>query len=71
MRRTTPIHELATPAERAILDGLSKQLELTGESRIAAAQRESRPARRNRFARTRVNRPADVPRDYAIRLPTT
>ncbi len=42
------IHELATPAERAILDGLSKQLELTGSDRIAAAQRESRPFRRGR-----------------------
>jgi hypothetical protein len=42
------IHDLATPAERAILDGLSKQLELTGDGRIAAAQRESRPTRRNR-----------------------
>jgi hypothetical protein len=42
------IHELATPAERAVLDGLSKQLNLTGEERIAAAQRESRLFRRGR-----------------------
>ena len=42
------IIELATPAERAVLDGLSKQLELTGEGRVAAAQRESRPSRRGR-----------------------
>ena len=42
------IHELATPAERAVLDGLSKQLDLAGNNRIAAAQRESRPTRRGR-----------------------
>jgi hypothetical protein len=42
------IHELATPAERAVLDGLSKQLDLAGNNRIAAAQRESRPSRRGR-----------------------
>ena len=42
------IHELATPAERAVLDGLSKRLDLTGEGRIAAAQRESRQFRRGR-----------------------
>ena len=42
------IHELATPAERAVLDGLSKQLDLTGSDRIAAAQRESRATRRGR-----------------------
>jgi hypothetical protein len=50
------IHELATPAERAVLDGLSKQLKLTGENRIAAAQRESRPTRRGR-TRTREQSP--------------
>lgn len=42
------IHQLATPAERAVLDGLSKQLDLTGDGRIATAQRESRPSRRSR-----------------------
>lgn len=42
------IHELATPAERAVLDGLSKQLNLTGNNRIEAAQRESRTGRRGR-----------------------
>src|SRR5262245_17082381 len=42
------IHELATPAERAVLDGLTKQLDLTGADRIAAAQREGRATRRNR-----------------------
>jgi hypothetical protein len=40
--------DLATPAERAVLDGLSKQLELTGENRILAATREARPQRRPR-----------------------
>src|SRR4029079_4665947 len=42
------VHELATPAERAVLDGLSKQLDLTGAGRITPAQRESRPAPRGR-----------------------
>jgi hypothetical protein len=45
------VHDLATPAERAILDGLSTQLNLTGNDRIAAAQRESRPVRRGRRGR--------------------
>ena len=63
------IHELATPAERAILDGLSKQLDLTGDGRIAAAQRESAPISPRPLARTRANRPADVPRACAIRSP--
>ena len=42
------IRDLATPAERAILDGLSKQLDLTGQGRIVSAQRESRASRRSR-----------------------
>jgi hypothetical protein len=37
------ILSLATPFERAVLDGLSKQLDLTGNTRIEDARRESRP----------------------------
>ncbi len=51
------IHELATPAERAVLDGLSKQLDLTGSDRIATAQRESRTSRRGR-SRSRDQSPS-------------
>jgi hypothetical protein len=40
--------ELATPAERAILEGLSSQLELTGSDRIATAGRNDRTSRRGR-----------------------
>lgn len=43
------IQELATPAERAVLEGLSKQLELAGSDRLAMAQREARATRRGRF----------------------
>ena len=60
------IHELATSAERAILDGLSKQLELTGADRIAAAQRETRAIRRGRF-----RGPGQSPRRRAARLRDT
>jgi len=42
------ILKLATPVERAVLEGLSKQLALTGSDRIANAERESKPARRGR-----------------------
>jgi hypothetical protein len=42
------VHDLATPTERAVLDGLSTQLKLTGADRITAAERESRPLRRGR-----------------------
>jgi hypothetical protein len=42
------ILKLATPVERAVLEGLSKQLALTGTGRIKAAERESRPSRRGR-----------------------
>jgi hypothetical protein len=57
------IHELSTPAERAVLDGLSKQLDLTGNDRIAAAQREFRASRRNR-----QRGPGQSPRRRAARL---
>jgi hypothetical protein len=40
------IHELATPAERAVLDGLSKQLDLSGSDRIKTAQNQGRASRR-------------------------
>jgi hypothetical protein len=40
------VRRLATPAERAILDALSEQLELEGNERIDAAQRESQEPRR-------------------------
>jgi hypothetical protein len=40
------VRELATPTERAILDALSEQLELAGNERIEAAQRESQEPRR-------------------------
>jgi hypothetical protein len=42
------VRELATPAERAILDGLSAELGLEGAERIAAAEREGKE-RRGRF----------------------
>jgi hypothetical protein len=57
------IHELATPAERAILNGLSKQLGLSSSDRIAAAELEARIARRDRF-----RRPAQSARRRAARL---
>ena len=53
------ILDLATPAERAILEGLSQQLELTGRDRVVTAWRESQPRRgsgrgtESRFARGR------------------
>jgi hypothetical protein len=40
------VRELATPAERAILDSLSAQLELEGNERIEAARREGQEPRR-------------------------
>lgn len=60
------VHELATTAERAVLDGLSKQLELAGTDRIATAQRESRTTRRGRF-----RGPGQSPRRRAARLRDT
>jgi hypothetical protein len=42
------ILKLATPVERTVLEGLSKQLALTGTGRIETAERESRPSRRGR-----------------------
>jgi hypothetical protein len=54
--------ELATPAERAVLEGLSKQLGLAGNSRIEAAQIESRPSRRRSRSRDR-DRSASVRAD--------
>jgi hypothetical protein len=44
---------LASPTERAVLEGLSKQLELTGEDRLKTAKRESRPSRRRSRGRER------------------
>jgi hypothetical protein len=43
--------ELATPIERAILEGLSSQLDLTGGNRIAEADRNTRTTRRGRGRR--------------------
>ncbi len=70
------IHELATPAERAVLDGLSKQLDLTGDARIASARRESGPFRRRRSrggeasARRRSTRLRDtIAEDLKLRWP--
>lgn len=60
------IHELATSAERAVLDGLSKQLDLTGDGRLATAQRESRASRRGRF-----RGPGQSPRRRVARLRDT
>jgi hypothetical protein len=42
------ILKLATPIERTVLEGLSKQLALSGSDRVEAAERESRPSRRGR-----------------------
>jgi hypothetical protein len=56
------IHGLATPAERAVLEGLSTQLGLSGNERIAAAQRETRVGRRGR------GRGQQSPRRRAARL---
>jgi hypothetical protein len=47
------VRELATPAERAILDSLSEQLELEGSARIDAAERESEAPRRGSRRRQR------------------
>lgn len=44
------VHKLATPAERAILDGLSAELSLAGSGRIEAAERAGRESPR-RFGR--------------------
>jgi hypothetical protein len=62
------IHALATPTERAVLDGLSKQLALTGSNRVDEARRESRPSRgrrsrgaaSGRSARRRAERLRDI-----------
>jgi hypothetical protein len=42
------ILKLATQIERSVLEGLSKQLALSGSNRIETAERESRPSRRGR-----------------------
>jgi hypothetical protein len=60
------ILELATPAERAILNGFSKQLGLSSSDRIAAAELEARIARRDRF-----RRPAQSARRRSARLRAT
>jgi hypothetical protein len=59
--------ELATPAERAVLEGLSAQLALSGSDRIAAAQREGRAGRRGRVR----GRDDQSPRRRATRLRDT
>lgn len=61
------VHDLATPAERAVLDGLSTQLGLAGNDRIATAQRESRAGRRGRLR----GRGEQSPRRRAARLRDT
>lgn len=45
--------ELATPSERAVLEGLSAQLELQGEDRLSQAERESKPPRTRGRGRSR------------------
>jgi hypothetical protein len=52
-----------SPRQRAVLDGLSKQLGLTGEDRIAAAQSESRPSRRSRSRDQSASQRAERLRD--------
>jgi hypothetical protein len=47
------VYKLATPEERAILDSLSQQLELTGNARIETAQNESQAPRRGSRRRQR------------------
>jgi hypothetical protein len=61
------IHDLTTPAERAVLDGLSTQLGLAGSDRITVAQRESRAGRRGRVR----SRGEQSPRRRAARLRDT
>jgi hypothetical protein len=51
------VRELATPAERAILDGLSAQLGLEGAGRIAAAEQASQAPRRSFRRRARGRSP--------------
>ena len=55
----TSVLELATPTQRAVLEGLSKQLDLTGSNRIETARRmsQTRQWRRGRFRRRRFNKP--------------
>lgn len=45
--------ELATPSERAILSGLSRELDLSGSNRIRAARQEAQPPRRGSRNRSR------------------
>jgi hypothetical protein len=47
------VRELATPAERAVLDSLSQQLELEGSARIDEAERERQALRRGFRRRSR------------------
>lgn len=51
------VYAAATPAERAILDGLSAQLSLSGNSRIETARRESQAPRRGPRRRDRGRSP--------------
>lgn len=65
--------ELATPAEAAVLVGLSEQLKLTGKNRIAAARRESQ-ARRGSRSRSQPRDPSlalrqGIARDLKRRWP--
>jgi hypothetical protein len=60
------VHEFATPAERAVLDGLSKQLDLAGDARIVAAERQGR-----QFRRGRSRGPGQSPRRRAAQLQDT
>jgi hypothetical protein len=58
--------ELATPSERAILTGLSQQLNLSGNNRLVDADSQARPPRgRGRGRSGEVDRSADIRRRIA------
>ncbi|QDT04595.1 hypothetical protein K227x_29880 [Rubripirellula lacrimiformis] len=57
---------LASPAQHAILQGLSQRLDLSGDDRIAKAIQETQPQRRR--GRSRTRRPASPQRDLQRRI---
>ncbi len=50
---------LATPSQKAILEGLSEQLSLTGNDRVVTAWKETQPQRGQGRGRSRGRRPED------------
>ncbi|MCC9658598.1 hypothetical protein LOC70_22555 [Rhodopirellula sp. JC737] len=60
------IHQFATPSQRAILDGLSEQLNLEGDERIHEAWRRSQ-SDRSRSRRRRRSAPEDELRRRIVR----